>query len=154
MGIRPGDRVHGVEPHPKPGLEQQANLSEIKQLLHQISVIRHCINNVYPHIADQRRTRLIKVNVGRIQNPITLNVLGRHVNGFSHFFRRRSAVGGVELDAEIFIRPTGIVAGRQDDSASGVVLANQMRRGGRGQNAARADYRTGTAIGAAIRRMI
>ena len=53
----------------------------------------------------------------------------RLIHGLSHSLGRGSAVGHVELDAEILGRAAGIVAGRHDDAAVGLVQPDQMAGG-------------------------
>jgi hypothetical protein len=56
------------------------------------------------------------------------------------FLRRRPAIAGIVLDAEILMRAARIVAGRQDDAAEGLVFADDVGGGRRRQYAALADH--------------
>ncbi len=62
-------------------------------------------------------------------------------------FRRRAPVRRVEFDPEVFIRSTGVVTGRQDDTAVGLVLADDAGGRRRGKQAALSDDDLGYAVG-------
>ena len=73
------------------------------------------------------------------------------VDRVGDLFGRRPAIGGVEFDAEIAIRPARIVARRQDQPAERLVLADDAGGGGGGEDAARANQEAAEAVAAAMR---
>ena len=52
--------------------------------------------------------------------------------GVRHPFRCWPAVGGIVLDAKVFIRPAGIVTGRQDKPSKGLLCTDYVAGGRRG----------------------
>ena len=52
--------------------------------------------------------------------------------GVRHPFRRWPAIGGIVLDAKVFIRPAGIVTGRQDKPSKGLLCTDYVAGGRRG----------------------
>ena len=146
-GIGAGHCVHGVEAHPKTGLEQRADPLEVEQLFHQIGVVAHRIDDFHLHVANLGGSDLVQVDVRSVQHTIAVDVQGGRVNGLRHFFRGRSTIRGVELDAEILVRPAGIVTGRKDDATTGVVLADHVGNRGSGENAALTQQDPPAAVG-------
>ena len=61
--------------------------------------------------------------------------------------RRRPAIADVVLDAEIALGPARIVAGRQHQTAKGIVVADDVAGGGGRQHAALPDQHPAEAVG-------
>ena len=99
------------------------------------------------HAADILAADAIEIDVGNIGDLVAVDDLGALVDGVGDLFRRRAAIADIVLDAEVFGRAAGIVAGRQHDAAEGLVFADDVRGGGRRQDAALADHHLAEAIG-------
>ncbi len=80
-----------------------------------------------------------EVHIGRVHGQNLGDRLSFGVNCIGDLLRRRSAIGRVELDAEVAVRAAGVVAGRKDQAAESLMLADDARCGGRGKDAIGAD---------------
>ena len=61
----------------------------------------------------------------RVGDPVAVIVCVRRVDGFGDPFGRRAAIADVVLDAEVAVRPAGIVARRKHDAAEASVFADE-----------------------------
>ena len=135
MCVRPGDGVHGVKAHGQAARHRRADGVEIEQAFHQRGIIGHRIDHLHAQPADLRGADRVEINVRRLHRAPLRDGGGALIDRLGHALGRGAAIGDVIFDAEIFLRPAGIVAGRQHEAAAGLVLPNHIRRGGRGQNA-------------------
>ena len=145
--IRPGDGVHGVEGEPQAPRERRPQRVEVEQLAHQLDVIRDRIDHLDLHFADAEGARAANVYIGRVHGQDFRDPQRLGVDRVRDLLGRRPAIGRVELDAEIAIRPAGIVARRKDQAAESLVLADNAGCGGRGENAAGAHERAAETVG-------
>ena len=131
----------------RPARERRAQRVEVEQLAHQLDIIRDRIEHLDLHFANAVAANAAEVHIRRVQgqDPGDLQRLG--VDRIGDLLGRRPAIGGVELDAEIAIRPAGIVACRKDQAAERLVLADDAGCGRRGQDAAGANERAAEAVG-------
>jgi hypothetical protein len=90
---------------------------------------------------------LVQVHRVGVDDPVAVDGLGAREHGVGDRLRRRAAGVDVELDAEVLVRPAGVVAGGQDDAALGLVLADDAGGRRRRQDAALADQRLGDTVG-------
>ena len=128
LGIRAGDGVHRVEGQAEAAGEQGAQRVEVEQLAHQRGVVGHRVDHLDRHRAELLRADAAEVDVGRVERcRIRRSAQCLRVDRVGDLLRRRAAVGGVELDAEVAVRAAGVVAGRQDQAAEGAVLADHAR---------------------------
>src|SRR5690606_24415033 len=89
----------------------------------------------------------VEIDVGAVRRPELADRLRPGKYGVGDLFRGRPAISGVVLDAEILMRPAGIVAGRQDDAAKGLVLANDVGSGRSGEDTALPYHDPAKAVG-------
>ena len=80
-------------------------------------------------------------------NAVAIELLAAGVDGIGEGFGCWAAVGAVDLDAKVALGPAGVVAGRKDDAANGLALADQVggRRGG--EDAASGQHNPAQAMG-------
>ncbi len=147
LAVRPGDRMHGIEAEGEARLDQRADRVEIEQLFHQRGIIGNRVDDFHIHVAKLLGADRIDVGIRGLGDHILRNCLGAGEDCLGDFFRRRPAIAYIVLDAEIFGRAAGIVAGGQDETAESLVLADDVGSGGRRQNAALADEDTAKAVG-------
>ena len=125
--IGPGDRAHRIKPQPEPTRDMVANGVKVEQALHQIRVIRDRVNNIDHHVTQTRLPNRRQVDIMRFQHSIFGNGLRGFVNPVGDRLGRGPTICGVVFHAEIFVRAAGVVAGRHDDPAIGLVQTDQMR---------------------------
>ncbi len=125
-GIGAGHCMHGIEGHRHPLFHGLADRGKGKQLLHQVSVIGHRVDHLYRHLPHRDTADGIKVNVGRVDIEPAVNLQRTRMDCTGNAFRSRAAIGDIVLDAEILVRPAGIVAGREDQPTAGAVFADHM----------------------------
>ena len=146
LGIRPRHRMHGVEAHAEAALEHGADRVEVEQALHQFGIVADRIDHIDRHAAGLHRAHLVDVDRVEIGNLVFADLLRALEDRIGHFFRRRAAILGVVFDAEILVRAAGIVARRQYDAAEGAVLADDVRRSRRREDAALPDHDLAEAV--------
>ena len=147
MRIGSGDRSHGVELHGEAGVDQVADRVEVEQRLHQFGIVGHRVDHLHHHGAKPRLADATKVHVGRSGDAIAGDRPGALIDRVGELLGRRAAIAGIVLDAEVALRPTGIVAGRQDDAAKRLVLADEVRGRWRGHEAVLPHHHAPEAIG-------
>ena len=143
-GIGAGDRAHRVECH---GEARTPDRVEIEQRFHQGGVIGDGIDHLDGQVADLHLAERIEVDIVALHDQIAVDRLRAGVDRLRHLFGRRAAIADIVLDAEILVRPAGIVAGGEDETAERLALADQVAGGGGGQDAALADDDAGEAVG-------
>ncbi len=89
-------------------------------------------------------SRLTSATVG---DPVAVDHLGARIDRVGDLFRCRAAIADIVLDAEVFGRAAGIVAGREHDAAEGLVFADDVGGRRRRQDAAAADQHAAEAVG-------
>ena len=147
FGIGAGDRMHGIEGDREIAAQQIGNLIEIKQALHQGDVVVDPINHLYLHAADLVAARALEADGRCFANAIALQVQAAGVDRIGERFGRGAAVGAIHFDAEVALGASRVVAGRENNSADGAVLADQVG-GGRGrEDAAGGGDHPGHAVG-------
>ena len=113
VGIGTGDRVHGVVAHIEHTRgEQCTDTVEIEQLLHQGGVVRHGVDDIDLHRREESLPGFRQRNIRCLYNAVVANNARVMVDLVGDLLRRRPAIGGVELDAEIAVGPAWIVARR------------------------------------------
>ena len=146
-GIGTGYRVHGVKFHAEARGKERPQFVEIKQRFHQVVIAGNRIHNFNLHCANSLYAVARQTDIGHIGDPVFLQHRRLMVDRTGDAFRGRPAIGNIELDAKIFINAAGVVAGRQDDAAIGLVQPDQMRCRRRGQQAISADDQFSGTIG-------
>ena len=140
LGIGAGDGVHGVEPHSEQaGVEQAVDRVEVEQRLHELRVVVDRVDHVHRHRAEAGAADGVEVDAAPLDREVTVDHEGALVDRLGHLLRGGAAVGDVELDAEVLVRPARVVAGREDQAALGAVLANHAGGGRGGEEPALAD---------------
>ena len=147
MRIGPGDGVHGIEGEAEARAEQAAQRVEVEQRAHQLQVVADRVEDFDPHAVDLMAADALEVDVGRVGDQVFADRQAACVDRVGDALRCRPAVGRIELDAEVAIDTAFVVAGRQDQPTEGLVLADDARRGGSGQDAALPHHHAGEAIG-------
>ena len=145
--VRPRNRVHRVEGEPQSARERRPQRVEVEQLAHQLNVVRDRIDHLDLHFAHAEGAKAADVHIGRVHGQDFGDLQRLRVDRVRDLLGRRPAIGRVELDAEIAVRPARIVARRQDQAAERLVLADHAGRGGRGEDAAGADQRAAETVG-------
>ena len=145
--VRAGDRMQGVVAHAEAGSEQGADRVEVEQRLHQRQILRDRVDHLDLHALDLDRPEAVDVDVRRVGDLVGRDRLALGEDRLGDVLRRRAAGADIVLDAEIAVRPAGIVARRQDDAAEGVDRADQRRDGRGRENAALADDDAAEAVG-------
>ena len=125
-GIGPSDRVHRIHPHAKTALKERADGGEVKKALHQRGIIGHRVDHIDNHIADVLASDQSKIRILPLPDAILGHGRGARIDRLGHALRRGAAIGHVELDPKILLKPAGVVAGRQDDAAIRFVQPYQM----------------------------
>ena len=138
--IRPGDRRHGVVTGAKTALEERRDPLEVEQPGHQLLVVGHRIDDLDRGVAQPQLAQTMQVEIFDLQDPVLTDLLGAAIDRLGDLLGRRPAVADVVLDPEIFVRAAGIVAGRQDQPAECLALANQAGRSRGGQQPVLADH--------------
>lgn len=85
-------------------------------------------------------------HVGQVHLVVNVNLLGQLVDPVGDLLRRGSTVITVELDAEIVLRPTGIVGGGEEDPTVGLSRPDQGGDGWGGEDRVLADDQRGDAV--------
>jgi hypothetical protein len=130
------DRVHGVETQTEtPAAEHLRQGLEVKQAFHELRVIAHGIDDLHLHAAQVEAALHGEIDVRCLAGQVVTDGEALAVDRVGYRLRGGTAVGAVELDAEVALRATGVVAGGEDDAAVGSVLADQARGGGGRQQA-------------------
>ena len=127
VGVGTGHRVHGVEAHAEARREQGADRVEVEQRLHQREILRDRVDDFDLHPLDLDGPEAVDVDVGGVGNLVGGDRLGMAEDRLGDLFGRGSAGADVVLDAEIAMRPAGIVACGEDDAAEGGERADQRR---------------------------
>ncbi len=86
---------------------------EIEQRLHQRGIVGDRVDDLDGHVARLLRADAAEVDVGRVLDQIAVEHLGPREHRIGDLLRRRAAIADIVLDAEIAVRPAGIVAGRR-----------------------------------------
>ena len=128
LGIGAGHGVHGVERHAEAALEHRADRVEIEQRLHQFGIVGDRIDHLDRHAARLDGADRVEVDRADVGDLVARDRLGAGEDRVGDLFRRRAAIADIVLDAEILVRAAGIVAGRQDDAAEGLVFADDIAR--------------------------
>src|SRR5690606_17767136 len=130
----------GIETHAEAAARQQAaDEPEVEQSLHQGGIVRHGIDDLDLQRAGLLRPEAIEVRLRNVRRAELRQRRRRAPDRLGQRLGCLAAVGRVELDAEVAVRPARIVAGRQEEAAGGAVQPDQVRRGGRRQQAVAAD---------------
>ena len=146
VGVGPGHRVQGVEAHAEARGEQGADRVEVEQRLHQRQILRDRVDDLDLGSLDLDSPEAVDVDVGSVGDFVGGDRLGTGEDRLGDVLRGRSAGADIVLDAEIAVRPAGIVARREDDPAIGVERADQRRDGRSRENAALADEDAAEAV--------
>ena len=134
--VRPGDGVQRVVAHAEARGEQGADRVEVEQRLHQREILRDGVDDFDLGPLDLDRPQAIDVDIGGVRNLVGGDRLGMGEDRLGDALRRGPPSADIVFDAEIAVRPAGIVARRQDYAAEGVERADQGGDGGRRENAA------------------
>ncbi len=132
LGIGAGDRVHRVEAHLEAARAQQrADRVEVEQAFHQLGIVGHRVDHLDRHAAERLRPEGGEVAIGGFDDAELVDAAAVGVDRLGDALGRGAAVADVVLDAEVAVRPAGVVAGGEDEAAVGLVLADQVgdRRG-------------------------
>lgn len=121
--------------------------SKFKERLHQFGIIRYRIDHLDRHAIHFSRAQATKVNVRRIDNLIFRNGFRTVENGIRHFFRCRTTIADVILDAEIPVRAARIMAGRQNNTAEGFVFSDDATDSRGRQDTILSDHDFSDAVG-------
>ena len=70
-----------------------------------------------------------EIDIGRVDDLVAVDHLGARKHRVGDLFGRRPAIADIVLDAEIAVRPARIVAGRQDEPAERLVVADDVAGG-------------------------
>jgi hypothetical protein len=84
------------------------------------------IDDLDRQLADLALPDRVEIDRCRVDDAILVDRRGPGIDRLGHLLRRRPAVGDIVFDAEIFVRPAGIVAGGQDEAADRAALADQV----------------------------
>ena len=114
----------------KPPANMRADGREVEQGRHQRLVVGDRIEHLDRHPADLGGADAVEVEVGRVQGPVFADGLGAGEDRVGDLLRRRAAIADIVLDAEIAVRPAGIVAGGEDDAAEGLAAADHAEAAG------------------------
>ncbi len=140
--------MHGVEAHPEFARgEQVANGAEVEQLLHQLGVVGDGIDHLDGHPAKGGLAQPVDLDIVCFEDGVRGYFPGMGEDRLGDLFRRRTAVGSVVFDAEVLVRTTGIMAGRQDDPPERLVLADDTGRRRRRQDTALAHQDPAETVG-------
>ncbi len=135
-GIGSGHRVHGIEAQAKAAADQFAYRGEIEQRFHEFGIVGHRVDDFHAHVAERMAARAVEIDRRRIDDAIARQRAAAGENSVGDLLRRRAAVGGVVLDAEIALGTARVVAGGEDDAAERAVLADHCGCRRRRQDAA------------------
>ena len=147
VGVGAGDGVHGVEAHGEAGGEHGADGGEVEQGRHQRLVVGDRVQDLDRHPADLGGANAIEVEVGGVQGPVFGDGPGVGEDRVGDLLGRRAAIADIVLDAEIAVRPAGIVAGGEDDAAECLAAADHAGGGRSGEEAALPDQHPAEAVG-------
>ena len=118
--------MHGIKGQREVVANQSADAVEVKQLLHQQHEVINAIDHLDLHFPDRVVPWGLQADGWGVNNRIALKGFAAVVDRIRKGRRGGAAVGSVHLDAEVTIRPTGVVAGGKDDPADGLTLSNQV----------------------------
>ncbi len=132
FGIGTAHRPHGVQPQAEAAGEQGANGVEIEQLALHRAIVGHRVDDLDLRAQQGVGAESVQRQVGAVHRADFIHLARTQVDGFCDRLGRGAAVGDVVFDAEVALRPAGVVAGRQHDAAAGRPAANDRahRRGG------------------------
>ena len=151
VGIGPGDRRHGIEAHAQSALHGGSNAVEVEQALHQQRIVGDRIDDFDQHRAcravDGCGADLVEIDRDRIGDHVAVDGQRARVDRFGDLLGCGAAIADVVFDAEIAVRPAGVVACGEHEPTEGLALPDQMRGGGRRQDAALADQQPAKAVG-------
>ncbi len=139
--------MHRVKLDAEAACKQLADCRKIKQRLHQFGVVIHCVDHFNRHLAQLAAADHINRHIGSFQYAVLADGFALGKNRLGYCLGGGAAVAAVELDAEIAIRPAGIMAGRQNNAAEGMVFADHARSRRGGEDAALSDHDLAQAVG-------
>ncbi len=111
--IRAGDRAHCVEGEGEALADHLPNGWKVEQLLHKVGISGNRIEHFDRHSAKLGRADGVDVDVVRIDDAIAVDRERVGMDRVRHFLRRGAAIAHIIFDAEILVRASGIMAGRQ-----------------------------------------
>ncbi len=132
--IGAGDGAERVEHHAElsalvAAAEQRADLVEVEQAFHQLGIVGDRIDDLDRHAFQLGRAQPVEVDIRRFHRAVFGDLAGPLEYRVGDPLRRRAAVAGIVLDAEIAVGAALVVAGRQDDAAERLVLADDVGGG-------------------------
>ena len=114
-------------------------MANIEELFYQPFIVGHRIDDLDPHRAHRCLTDAAQIGIRKPRDTVVPDGPGCFQHRGSDILGRWTSVGNIELDAEILVHSAGIMAGRQDNPAVGLVEPDQMRGGRRRQKPVLAD---------------
>ena len=130
--IRAGGGVHRIKYKRMLG-DMRTDGREIKQRFHQIRIIGSAADDAQFGVANAVTARLVERRQFDIGNRVLRQGFRNGKGGFGGVLRRRLPGSEVELDAEIAVLAARVVAGGQNNAEIGLVMADDVRSGRRGQ---------------------
>ena len=125
LGVGAVDGVHGVEAHAEfRALQEVGDALEIEQRFEQFGVVGHRVDDLDDHSPQLGFAQTGQIDVLGVEDTVLADFLRALVQRVGESLVGRAAVAEVVLDAEVVIRPAGVVAGREDDAAEGRALAD------------------------------
>src|ERR671932_2500713 len=122
MGVGASHGVQGVHAHPKLTRgEKLMDAIEIKQRFHQFGIVCHRVNDLNGECTELKRTQFVQIDIGSIQNFVLVNHLASSKDCLSHLLRGGTSITNVVFNTKVFVRPSGVMAGRKDNAAKSLV---------------------------------
>ncbi len=146
--VGPGHRVHGVEAHlQRARCQLVADQREVEQAFHERGVVRDRVDHLDVHAAEPSGTDQVQVDGDGVQHVAAVDLLCAGIDRLGHLLRGRATVRNVVLDAEVLVRPAGVVAGRQDQAAECLVATDDAGGGRCRQDAAPPHHHLSETVG-------
>ena len=130
-------------------MEEVLDQREVEDGLEQLDVVRHRIDDLHVRRPVREEALLRQIDGVKLDDLVCRDGLRLLVNGVRDALGCGSTVRHIVLDTEVGIGTSGIVGGSEEDAAIGLVLADDVRGGGRGEDGVLADDELGNAVSGA-----
>ena len=124
--IGAGYRAHRIEGEGEAAGDHRPDRGEIEQAFHQRGIAGDRIDHFDGHGAQLAGPQRVDIDVSGVEDAIAVDRQGPRVDRVGHLLWGWPAVRHIIFDAEILVRPAGIMAGRQHQSAKGAGRSDQM----------------------------
>jgi len=108
------------------------SLVKVEDALHEVDIVCACIHHLHNEAVSSLHGVLARAQLAKVAGQLGTDAvlrqnLAQGVDFVGEGVGGRPTVGHVELDAKVGVRTAGVVAGREDDAARGLVFPAQQQ---------------------------